>query len=359
MKKKLLCCALLGVSAMAQSAIAQDFDDRWYISGGLGYNFQDSDRETEDAPFVTLGFGKMISPNWSLDFEVNYQNPHFDFNNDLWFSQYGASVDARYHFFQDGRKWWPYVRLGLGLQKVEEEYNNFPDPDSPGERNDTMMAANLGVGLQADYDRFAVRGEVGTRIAFDDSSVVSPDSDSFGDLLASLTLLWKLGDRVAPVTPVAPPQTTCADLDDDGDGVNNCDDKCPGSVAGQAIGPDGCPVPLTIDLKGVNFDFDRDELRPDAIAILNEAITILKNYPQLRVEVAGHTDECGSDEYNQGLSDRRARAVYDYLTSNGIDAGRLSGPNGYGESRPLEQLGDAFPGCKSETNRRTELNVQS
>jgi OOP family OmpA-OmpF porin len=358
MKKKLLCCALLAASAMAQSAVAQDFDDRWYITGGAGYNFQDEDRGTEDAPFLTLGFGKMLSPNWSLDFEVNYQNPHNVDNADLWFSQYGASLDARYHFFQDGRKWWPYIRMGLGVQKAEEEYNNFPNPDSPGQREDSQMAVNLGVGLQADYDRFAVRGEFGTRFDFDDNSVHAPDSDSFSDLLASITFLVKLGDRVAPVTPVAP-QTSCADLDDDGDGVNNCDDKCPGSVAGQAIGPDGCPVPLTIDLKGVNFDFDKSTLRPDAVAILNEAIEIFKRYPELKAEVAGHTDECGSDEYNQGLSERRSRAVYDYLTTNGIDASRLSGPNGYGESRPLEQLGDDYPGCKSETNRRTELNVQN
>ena len=43
--------------------------------------------------------------------------------------------------------------------------------------------------------------------------------------------------------PPAPPAKTCADLDDDGDGINNCDDKCLGSTAGQAVGPDGCPVP--------------------------------------------------------------------------------------------------------------------
>ena len=48
-------------------------------------------------------------------------------------------------------------------------------------------------------------------------------------------------------------------MDDDGDGVNNCDDKCPGSQAGQTIGPDGCPVPVSIDLKGVNFDFDKSD----------------------------------------------------------------------------------------------------
>ena len=50
--------------------------------------------------------------------------------------------------------------------------------------------------------------------------------------------------------------------------------------------------------------------------------------------------------------------MYDYLTSNGVDAARLSGPVGYGESRPLEDKGQVFPACKSEINRRTELNTK-
>ena len=49
-------------------------------------------------------------------------------------------------------------------------------------------------------------------------------------------------------------------MDSDGDGVNDCNDKCPGSQARQTIGPDGCPVPVSIDLKGVNFDFDKATL---------------------------------------------------------------------------------------------------
>ena len=359
MKKNILCCALLAAAAMAQSATAQDFDDRWYLTGGVGMNFQDSDRKTDDAPFATLGFGKMVTPNWSIDGELNYQNPRFD-SQELLFSQYGATIDARYHFIKEGRNWWPFIRAGVGAQRVEEEFNAFPSVNSPGQREDTNLSAQLGFGLQADYDRYAVRGEIATRYAFDDTSVVDPSSNSFGDLLASVTLLVKLGDLATVVTPEAPmAQKTCADLDDDGDGVNNCDDKCPDSVAGQAIGPDGCPVPLTIDLKGVNFDFDRDTLRPDSIAILDEAVVILQKYPQLRFELAGHTDECGDDAYNQSLSERRARVVYDYLANAGIDAARMVGPNGFGESRPLEQLGDDFPGCKSETNRRTELNVQN
>ena len=146
-------------------------------------------------------------------------------------------------------------------------------------------------------------------------------------------------------------------MDSDGDGVNDCNDKCPNSQAGQTIGPDGCPVPVSIDLKGVNFDFDKATLRPDAVAILNEATEILKRYPELKVEVAGHTDQCGKEGYNQKLSERRAKTVYDFLTSHGVDAGRLAGPNGYGFSRPLEDKGtNKLPQCKSEINRRTELN---
>jgi outer membrane protein OmpA-like peptidoglycan-associated protein len=113
------------------------------------------------------------------------------------------------------------------------------------------------------------------------------------------------------------------------------------------------------NLRGVNFDFDKATLRPDAVAILDEAVAVLAKYPELRVEVAGHTDLCGKDTYNQGLSQRRSQTVYDYLTSKGIDAGRLAGPNGYGESRPLEATEQTSPACKSEPNRRTELNVQN
>src|SRR3546814_12050538 len=106
-------------------------------------------------------------------------------------------------------------------------------------------------------------------------------------------------------------------------------------------------------------DWSSDVCSSD-LAILNEAIEILKRYPDLSVEVAGHTDSKGTDAYNQALSERRASAVYDYLTSNGIDAGRLVGPVGYGESRPIapntNDAGSDNPEGRAR-NRRTELNV--
>ncbi|GHH50112.1 MULTISPECIES: OmpA family protein [Gammaproteobacteria] len=368
MNKKILTAALLGGLAVAQAASAQEFDDRWYLTGSAGFNFQDSDRLTNDAPFVTLGLGKFVSPNWSLDGELNYQNPNFDKNQDQNWSQYGISFDLRRHFIQEGRGWNPYLLFGLGYQKTEEEYLSGA---ALKDRKDGEFAAKVGVGLQTTFDkRVAVRAEVAYRADFDDQSIrtvngVRPgnDQDWFGDVLASVGVVIPLGPApVAPAPAPAPVAPSCADLDDDGDGVNNCDDKCPNSQPGQTIGPDGCPVPVSIDLKGVNFDFDKSTLRPDAVAILSEATEILKRYPDLRVEVAGHTDSKGTDAYNQKLSERRAKAVYDYLTQNGVDASRLVGPIGYGESRPIAPNtnpdGSDNPEGRAK-NRRTELNVQN
>src|SRR5690606_32176687 len=122
MNKKLLCAALFAGLGVAQAASAQTFDDRWYVSGSVGVNFQDSDRATEDVLFGTLGFGRFLNQNWSLEAELNYQNPDKTVSPDLWWSQYGVSADARYHFRDGTQAWWPYVRMGLGWQRHEEEY---------------------------------------------------------------------------------------------------------------------------------------------------------------------------------------------------------------------------------------------
>ena len=110
-----------------------------------------------------------------------------------------------------------------------------------------------------------------------------------------------------------------------------------------------------IDLRGVNFAFDRAELTAESTAILDQAVDVLNRYPALKVEVAGHTDSVGTDAYNQGLSERRAKTVYDYLTGKGIAADRLSGPNGYGEGKPID-TNDTSEG--RARNRRTELVKQ-
>lgn len=333
MNKKLLCAALLAGLGVAQAASAQEFDDRWYLTGSAGFNLQDSARTTNDAPALGLGLGKFVSPNWSVDGELNYQLPNFNANQDQNWSQYGISLDLRRHFISEGRGWNPYVLAGIGYQRAEEEFDAFPSPNSPGRREDGNLAAKLGVGLQTTLEkRVGVRAELAYRADFDDTSVAAPNESWFGDVLATVGVVIPLGP--APVAAVAPPPPAPA----------------------PTPAPPPAPAPITIDLNGVNFDFDKSTLRPDAVAILGEATEILKRYPDLRVEVAGHTDSVGTAAYNQGLSERRAKAVYDYLTSNGIDSSRLAGPVGYGLTRPID-TNETKEG--RARNRRTELNVQN
>src|SRR5690606_23015803 len=220
MNKKMLCVALLAGIGFAQAAAAQEFDDRWYVTGSAGYNFQDSDRLTDSAPFGTIGLGKFITPNWSIDGELNYQNPNFEDNDDLNFSQYGISFDARYHFIDEGRSWNPYLLMGLGYQRAEEEFDNFPNPDSPGQQEDGHAAAKLGVGVQSTFDkRVAVRAELAYRIDGHNDSMAALRSDPnhddgedwFGDILASIGVVIPLGPApTAPVAP-APAAPSCAD----------------------------------------------------------------------------------------------------------------------------------------------------
>lgn len=113
------------------------------------------------------------------------------------------------------------------------------------------------------------------------------------------------------------------------------------------------PVARRIVLRGVNFEFDSAELSPEAQVILQAAVEALGDSPSTRIEVAGHTDSVGTEEYNQGLSERRARSVADYLASNGIDQSLLN-VAGYGETRPVADNSSADGRAQ---NRRVELNV--
>lgn len=114
------------------------------------------------------------------------------------------------------------------------------------------------------------------------------------------------------------------------------------------------PTKKKIVLRGVNFDFDRAEIRADARPILDQAVRTLGEEANVSVVVAGHTDSVGSDAYNLRLSERRARAVRDYLVGQGVEAQRLT-VQAYGESRPVA---DNSTDEGRAQNRRVELEVE-
>ena len=113
---------------------------------------------------------------------------------------------------------------------------------------------------------------------------------------------------------------------------------------------------LIVSMPDVLFDFDSATLKPEAREKLAKIAGILLAYPDLRVEVEGHTDSVGSEEYNQRLSEHRAQAVRDYLTGNGeVSTSTIVAANGFGKSRPNLVPNDTAAG--RQRNRRVELVV--
>jgi outer membrane protein OmpA-like peptidoglycan-associated protein len=95
--------------------------------------------------------------------------------------------------------------------------------------------------------------------------------------------------------------------------------------------PDG----LKIMINSIQFEFDKAELLPESHKILDRLITKLDKFPNYKVNIVGHTDSIGSEEYNQGLSEKRADAVYRYLVDNDVARERLS-TEGRGETQPID-----------------------
>jgi OmpA-OmpF porin, OOP family len=112
-------------------------------------------------------------------------------------------------------------------------------------------------------------------------------------------------------------------------------------------------VGATVRLQNIYFDFDKTTLKRESFVELNKVVDFLKTNKTVEIEISGHTDNKGSDEYNATLSQGRSQAVVDYLISQGIDTSRLTA-HGYGESKPVD-TNDTDTG--RAVNRRVEFTV--
>ena len=112
------------------------------------------------------------------------------------------------------------------------------------------------------------------------------------------------------------------------------------------------PEKKNLVLVGVNFENNRADITQDSVPVLERVAASLKDWPEVKVEIGGHTDSNGSNAHNMELSRRRADAVKSYLEAKGIDPGRLVA-KGYGEGSPIADNKTAEGKAK---NRRVELS---
>jgi outer membrane protein OmpA-like peptidoglycan-associated protein len=149
--------------------------------------------------------------------------------------------------------------------------------------------------------------------------------------------------------------------DSDGDGVPDSRDRCPNTASGQEVDEVGCPILFVVEqgvvqalvLRGVNFATNRSALTAASYSILDVVASSLLAHPDVRIEIAGHTDITGRHSYNMRLSQQRAQAVKAYLARKGVDPSRMVAV-GYGPDQPIAD--NATPAGRSD-NRRVELRL--
>jgi OmpA-OmpF porin, OOP family len=332
----------------------------------------DRDRAVDDSAAFTLAAGLQAHPKWDL--ELNVFRGHFDHDSGGRLDLEAAGLNVL-HVFRREAMLAPYALLGVGAQRAELSSND----------SSTDGYADAGLGLLTTFRR---SGETGAALSlrFDARARYDrADSAEHLDYLLGLGLRYAFGSTrarhvAAPVQAAVPAEPT----DEDRDGVLDRDDRCPGTLQGRAVGADGCepdvdadddsvannvdacpdtPRGTRTDARGcelrqeirlplVMFAYGSDRLMPEASTTLDEAIATLRMNPDVRVEVAGHTDARGADAYNLDLSQRRAEAVRRYLIEKGVT--NVLTARGYGEREPIA---DNMTEAGRAENRRVVLRI--
>jgi OOP family OmpA-OmpF porin len=153
--------------------------------------------------------------------------------------------------------------------------------------------------------------------------------------------------------------------DSDDDGVPDFKDLCANTPVGTEVNKWGCPIdeevfePITktefVLSGGINFESGKSDLLPSAYPELDKVLKVMKDYPETKWKIEGHTDNTGSQKLNKDLSINRAQSVYNYFTRNGIAPARLS-YNGYGPDYPI---GDNSTETGKALNRRVAIVLVS
>lgn len=404
-----LCTALaLGIGSSCASATEYD---SWYVAPALNYVFADSDRNADDDFGVQIGIGREMSERWNL--ELNLEADNLDFENGPGaYKQRGVALDGLY-FFSRNRSFSPYALIGAGALhnrlpgdnatnlmanaglgfltsagdsmklRGEVRYRWDSDNDTIPTEDDGFGDWIVSVGLQIPFGRSSsaapapapapapaapvVESEPVAVVADSDGDGVPDESDACPGTRAGAAVdsrgcepdsdgdgVPDADDRCPGTVAGAEVDAAGCEIDSDGDGVVDRLDRCPDTASGVKVDVRGCEIKEVISLQGVTFETSSARLIDASRETLDETAETLLKHPDIKAEVAGHTDSTGPRDFNVRLSQQRAESVRDYLISKGVAADRLTAV-GYGPDRPVADNATAEGRA---ANRRVELQVK-
>lgn len=304
------------------------------VNGGLGLNIWFSDN-----------LGLTLQSSYKHAFE-DYLAPHFQHLAGISVKFGGTDTDGDGIYDKDDAC--PEV---AGL----EAFNGCPDADGDGIEDSKDSCPNEAGSKEmngcpdADGDGVADKDDACPNEAGLPALAGCPDADSDG-----------VADKDDACPSEAGPAENkgCPWPDTDGDGVLDKDDQCP-DVAG-TVANAGCPEVTAEVQKQLNdyartilFDTGKSSIKAESTSVMVDIITILKEYPNAKFTVEGHTDSVGSEKLNQSLSESRALSVKEFLVDKGIEEFRLSAV-GYGEAKPIATNNTRAGRAQ---NRRVEINL--
>lgn len=315
-----------------------------FLTGGIGV----SSFKGSFAAFLPVGVGIQVklSPNAFILVNSQYRVPVTDRAGYHFFHAFGFAQSLRNRVAAPP----PVVEVPVAVV-LDRDGDGILDaddkcPDVPGLASLQGCPDRDGDGIADADDKCP---DVAGLAKYEGCPIPDTDGDGINDE----------EDKCPSVAGVARYQG-CPIPDTDGDGVNDEEDKCP-NRAGPASNM-GCPViekevvdRINFAAKNIFFATGSHKLLPKSFKSLNDVASLLKADESLMLDIDGHTDEVGTNESNQTLSDNRAASVRDYLIKQGIDSTRLKS-TGYGEEKPIADNKTAAGRAK---NRRTEMTVRN
>ena len=350
--------------------VSVDDLSHYAVDGTIKYNL--IQRTTVIDPFIEIGGGY----TWVDEIGAGTVNGGLGLN--IWFSEnLGLTLQSSYkHAFEDyGVKHFQHLAGisvkfggtdtdGDGIYDKDdacpevaglEAFNGCPDSDGDGIEDSKDSCPNEAGSKEmngcpdADGDGVADKDDACPNEAGLPALAGCPDAD--GDGVADK-------DDECPSEAGPAENKGCPWPDSDGDGVLDKDDTCP-DVAG-TVANAGCPEVTEEVQKQLNdyartilFDTGKSSIKAESTSVMVDIITILKEYPNSKFTVEGHTDSVGSEKLNQSLSESRALSVKEFLVDKGIEEFRLSAV-GYGESKPIATNNTR---AGRTQNRRVEINL--